>query len=50
VSLVPELPEAVRIRVGDDDFPVRPLDQIAEAEPSVARVLRRVRARREAAR
>jgi hypothetical protein len=46
VTLVPELPQPVRIRVGDDEVPVRPLDQIAEADPTVARVLGRVRARR----
>lgn len=50
VSLVPELPEAVWIRAGEEEFPVRPLDQIAEMEPTVARVMRRVSARRETAR
>ncbi|OLB81723.1 MAG: hypothetical protein AUI14_02460 [Actinobacteria bacterium 13_2_20CM_2_71_6] len=49
VSLVPELPEPVRIRIGDEEFPVRPLDQIADADPAVARVLKRVRARRDRA-
>jgi transcriptional regulator with XRE-family HTH domain len=48
VTLVPELPEPVRIRVGETDLTVRPLDQIADADPAVARVLSRVRARREA--
>jgi Predicted transcriptional regulator with C-terminal CBS domains len=46
VTLLPELPEPVRIRVGDTDVPVRPLDQIADADPAVARILRRVRVRR----
>jgi len=46
VTLLAELPEPVRIRVGDTDVPVRPLDQIADADPAIARVLSRVRARR----
>ncbi len=45
VNLVPQLPEPVRIRVGDADYPVRPLDQIADADPGVARVIARVRER-----
>jgi hypothetical protein len=45
VNLLPELPEPVRIKVGDQELPVRPLDQIADADPAVARILRRVRAR-----
>ena len=31
--------------IGDTGYPVRPLDQIADADPGVARVLERVRAR-----
>jgi len=46
VTLLPELPQPVRIKVGDRELPVRPLDQIADADPAVARILRRVHARR----
>jgi transcriptional regulator with XRE-family HTH domain len=46
LNVLPLLPEPVRIRVEDSDLPVRPLDQIADADPAVARVIHRVRARR----
>lgn len=48
VTLVPQLPQPVLIRVGDREYPVRRLDQIIEADPAVARVLARVRERGDA--
>ena len=42
VNVLAQLPEPVPIRVGDTEYPVRPLDQIVASDPSVARVLDRV--------
>jgi transcriptional regulator with XRE-family HTH domain len=45
VNVVPQLPRPVPVRVGNTEYPVRPLDQIVGSDPEVARILERRHAR-----